>query len=121
MSTRSPALAAARCIHTAIYVVMAFSTLALLYVGVSGRPMVSLWVFLPLIAIEIVAFAAGGLKCPLTAFIDHLAGDTEHVADTYLPERVTRHTLVIFGPILAAALMLLAARWVGMLGEGSRL
>ena len=112
------ALVAARGLHTAIYMVMAFSTLAVLYIGVSGRLLPSLWVFLPLLAAEIAVFAVSGLKCPLTAVVDRYAGQDVDVADTYLPERLTRHTLAIFGPILPVAFMLLAARWAGVIGGG---
>lgn len=117
--TRHPmALSAARGLHTLIYGVMAIATVGLLYVGITGRLLPALWIFLPLLSVEIVVFAASGLKCPLTAVVDRFSGTGVHVADTYLPETLTRHTLVIFGPILPIAFMLLAARWAGVIGEG---
>jgi len=54
----------------------------------------------------------------LTAVVDRFAGADAHVADTYLPETLTRYTLAVFGPILPIAFMLLAARWTGVIGEG---
>lgn len=112
-------LTLARGLHTLIYGVMAASTLALLYIGVTGRLMAGLWIVVPLLTIEIVVFAASGLKCPLTAVVDRFAGGPRRVADTFLPEALTRHTLAIFGPVLPAAFMLLAARWVGVIGQGA--
>lgn len=118
MTEHPLALSAARGLHTLIYGVMAFGTIGLLYVGITGRLLPTLWILLPLLSVEIVVFAASGLKCPLTAVVDRFAGAGAHVADTYLPETLTRHTLVIFGPILPIAFMLLAARWAGVIGEG---
>ena len=108
-----------RGLHTLIYGVMAASTLALLYIGVTGRLMAGLWIVVPLLTIEIVVFVASGLKCPLTAVVDRYAGGLGRVADTFLPDALTRHTMAIFGPVLPAAFLLLAARWAGLIGQGS--
>jgi hypothetical protein len=119
MTEHPLALSAARGLHTLIYGVMAFATAGLLYVGVTGRFLPALWLLVPLLSVEIVVFAASGLKCPLTAVVDRFAGTGVHVADTYLPETLTRHTLAIFGPILPIAFMLLAARCAGVVAEGA--
>ena len=55
-----------RTVHTAIYVVMAASTLLLVYAGVTGRTGWWLWLALGLLTIETVEFVVFGLKCPLT-------------------------------------------------------
>lgn len=115
---RSPVkLALVRGVHTLIYGLMALSTFVLLYIGVTGRFMIGLWIALPLLAIEITVFTFSGLKCPLTALVGRYAGDSVHVPDTWLPEALTRRTLVIFGPVLPFAFMLLAARWLGLIGQ----
>lgn len=119
MRRRPLALAAARSLHTLIYGVMALATVGLLYVGVTGRFLQTLWLLAPLLSVEVMVFAASGLKCPLTALVDRFAGVGAPVADTYLPERLTRHTLAIFGPVLPVAFMLLAARWTGIIAEGA--
>jgi hypothetical protein len=119
MTDHPLALSAARGLHTLIYGVMALATIGLLYVGVTGRFLPILWLLVPLLSVEILVFAGSGLQCPLTAVVDRFAGKGVHVADTYLPETLTRHTLAIFGPILPIAFMLLAARWVGVITEGS--
>lgn len=119
MSPATLNLGLARGLHTLIYGVMSASTLALLYIGVTGRLMGGLWVVVPLLTIEIAVFVSSGLKCPLTAVVDRCAGGSGRVADTFLPEGLTRHSLVIFGPVLPVAFMLLAARWAGMIGPGA--
>jgi hypothetical protein len=62
--------------------------------------------------IEAAVFGSSGMKCPLTALVaryDPTGGD---VSDTWLPKRLTRHTLTVFGPLLAVGLLGLAIRWV---------
>lgn len=100
MSQALTALGLVRSSHTAIYAVMSLASLLLLYVAIGGWLMIWLRVILPLLTVDILVFAISGLKCPLTALVDRCAGATIHVPDTYLPERLTRHTLAIFGPIL---------------------
>ena len=41
--------------------------------------------------------------------------ETGHVGDTLFPERCTRYTFRFFGTIMAIGLLLLAARWLGIL------
>lgn len=114
---RAPGLiAAVRALHTLIYVVMASSTLTLMIVAITGRLFGALWIVGPLLTAEVLVFVVSGLKCPLTAVIDRLAREPGSVPDTYLPDRLTRHTLLIFGPVLPVALMLLVARATGIIG-----
>ncbi|CAN5385545.1 hypothetical protein BH10PSE1_BH10PSE1_30020 [soil metagenome] len=110
-------LALARAVHTLIYLVMSGATLGLLYIGMTGRFMAGLWIIVPLLAVEIAVFGLSGLRCPMTAIVDRYAGPASHVADTYLPEALTRHTLAIFGPVLPIAFMLLSARLTGLIGQ----
>ncbi len=103
-------LALVRGVHTAIYVVMAVSTLALLYAGITGSEGLWLWVAMVLLAIEVVVFAGSGLKCPLTAMAVRYGAKTGHVFDTFLPERFTRYTFRFFGSIMAIGLLLILLR-----------
>jgi hypothetical protein len=105
-------LALVRAVHTAIYVVMATASFALLYAGVTGAHGVWLWVALALVAVESVVFLANGLKCPLTAVALRYGADGLKVGDTFLPERITRHTFRVFGPLILLAFALLAVRWL---------
>lgn len=101
-----------RAIHTAIYVVMASSTFAVVYAGITGAHGRWLWVAGVLVSIESVIFAASGMKCPLTAVVVRYDATKGRVSDTFFPERITRHTLTVFGPLLALGVLLLAARWL---------
>lgn len=108
-------LAAIRAIHTAIYLVNAGAILFIDHAGLTGRTGPWLPVALLLAAIEAVVFVGSGMRCPLTAVAVRYGADHGAVFDTFLPERLTRNTLRIFGPLLAIGLVLLAARRLGLL------
>lgn len=108
-------LALIRWVHTAIYLVMAASTFVLLYAGLTGATGPWLWVALVLLAIETAVFVGNGMKCPLTAMAVRYGATSGRVFDTFLPEPVTRYTFRFFGTVMAVGLLLLAARWLGLL------
>jgi hypothetical protein len=111
--TDSQRLALLRGVHTAIYLVMASASLVVLYAGITGSRGTWLWVAATLVAIESAVFAFSGMKCPLSAVARRYgAAEDEAVFDTFLPERITRHTFHVFGPIIVVGFALLAARWV---------
>jgi hypothetical protein len=60
-------LALVRGVHTFIYIVMAASTLLLVYAGLTGAQGWWLWVALGLLAVETVVLAGNGMNCPSTA------------------------------------------------------
>ncbi|MDR3472075.1 MAG: hypothetical protein P4M09_10340 [Devosia sp.] len=105
-----------RTVHTAIYVMMAVSTFALVYAGLTGQRGWWLWLALVLLAIESAVFAGGGFKCPLTTLAVSYGATTGHVFDTFLPERATRYTFRFFGSLMVLGLALLTLRWLGIIG-----
>jgi hypothetical protein len=105
-----------RTAHTVVYVVMVAAILVLLYAGVTGYDGALLWASLGLVGVESAVFAGNGLKCPLTALAVRYGAETGVAFDTFLPESVTRHTFRFFGSLMAIGLLLLAVRWVGVLG-----
>jgi hypothetical protein len=113
------ALALVRLVHTAIYLVVVVAIFVVLYAAITGAHGDWLWVALGLVSLESLVFAGCGMKCPLTAIaVKHGAGNGP-LFDTFLPERFTRHTLAIFGPLIVLGLILLAARgysagWFGL-------
>lgn len=109
-------LATIRAVHTAIYLVMAASTLLLLYAGLSGATGTWLWVALGLLAIESAVFVGSGFRCPLTALAVRYGARKGYAFDTFLPERVTRYTFRVFGTLMVAGLVLLGLRWMGVVG-----
>jgi len=113
--TEAQKLRLVRAVHTAIYLVMASAAFVLLYAGVTGAHGPWLWLAGGLMTVEVVVFVASGMRCPLTAIAVKNGATREGVADTFLPERLTRHTLRIFGPLLVLAAALLAGRfwWFG--------
>jgi hypothetical protein len=108
-------LAIVRTVHTAIYIAMVASIFVLLYAGATGYVSSWLWVALGLLAVETVVFVGNGMKCPLTALAVSYGAETGYAFDTFLPERVTRHTFSFFGSLMVFGLVLLALRWAGVL------
>jgi hypothetical protein len=106
-------LALVRALHTAIYVVMAGAVFVVLYAGITGATGRWLWIALALVGVEVAIFAGSGMKCPLTAVASRYGARQGH--DTFFPERLTRHTLTVFGPLIALGVALLAVRWAGLL------
>jgi hypothetical protein len=104
-----------RTVHTAIYVVMAASTLLLVYGGVIGGTGWWLWWALGLLTLESAVFIGFGFRCPLTGLAVQYGAKTGHVFDTFLPERATRYTFQFFGTLMVVGLVLLALRWSGLL------
>jgi hypothetical protein len=108
-------LAVVRGVHTVIYLVMVTSIAVLLYAGATGYDGLWLLVSLGLLAVETVVFVGNGMKCPLTAVAVRYGAETGYAFDTFLPERATRYTFRFFGSLMALGLMLVAARWTGLL------
>lgn len=103
-----------RLLHTVIYVVMATASVLVLYGGITGVGGPWLTVAVSLVVIESLIFVASGLKCPLTAVAVKYGAGQDGLFDTFIPERFTRHTFRIFGPMILLGLTLLAVRqwWV---------
>jgi hypothetical protein len=109
-------LAVVRAVHTAIYIVMAASTFALLYAGLTGTHGPWLWAALVLLGVESVVFAGSGLKCPLTGLAVRYGAQKGYAFDTFLPERATRYTFGFFGTLMLVGLVLLTLRLVRVVG-----
>lgn len=102
-----------RALHSAIYLVMATASLVVLFAGVTGARGTWLWIALALVTVESLVFIGFGFKCPLTAVAARYGASRDGAAfDTFLPDRITRHTFRVFGPIIAVGILLLAFRWM---------
>jgi hypothetical protein len=111
--TDSQRLLLVRALHSAIYLVMAAASLLVLFAGLTGARGPWLWVALVLVLVESLVFVGCGFKCPLTAVATRYGASPDGAAfDTFLPDRITRHTFRVFGPIIAVGLLLLALRWI---------
>ena len=100
-----------RALHTIIYVVMASATIAVLFAGLTGATGRWLWLALGLVLIEAAVFIGCGMRCPLTAVAVRYGATRDGAYDTFFPEPCTRHTLTVFGPMMALGVGLLLLRW----------
>jgi hypothetical protein len=107
-----------RALHSTIYILMVGCILAVDYAGITGAHGPWLMVALALVTFESLVFASSGWKCPLTAIAVRYGAGRDGLFDTFLPERVTRHTFQVFGPLIVLGVALLAARglWFGWAG-----
>jgi hypothetical protein len=108
------ALTVVRAAHTVIYVVMASATFVVFYAGISGGSGGWLWLAAALVGVESAVFLGSGFKCPLTAVATKYGASGG--ADTFLPERITRHTFQVFGPLILLGVVLLGVRWLELGG-----
>lgn len=108
-------LSLVRSVHTIIYLVMAVSTLALLYGGITGSDGWWLYTALILLAVETFVFVGNGMKCPLTSLAVKYGAEKGYAFDTFLPERFTRYTFRVFGSMMCVGLFLLACRWLSLI------
>lgn len=104
-------LAIVRAAHTTIYLIMVSAVLVVLYAALAGASGPWLWVAAGLVGVESLVFIASGCKCPLTAVAVRYGAGQDGLFDTFIPERITRHTFAVFGPLIALGFAALAARW----------
>jgi hypothetical protein len=112
---RKSTLGLIRATHTAIYLVMASSTLVLVFAGVTGVGGWWLWIVLALLGMETIVFVGNGFRCPLTGLAVKYGAEKGYAFDTFLPERATRYTFRVFGSLMVLGLLLLGLRWTGII------
>jgi len=105
--TNKDKLAVVKAVHTVIYMIMAGSTLFIVYAGIVRYRGVVLTVSLILVSIEGVVFFANGMKCPLTRVAQNYGAVKGYAFDTFLPEKATRYTFRFFGGLLIVGIVLL--------------
>lgn len=105
VSTNPQKLLAIRIVHTIVYVVMAASVVFILISGITGGGGSYLIGAFGLVAIEVVVFAASGMKCPLTSLARKYGAPKGYAFDTLLPELVAKNTFRVFGTLLALGLV----------------
>lgn len=104
-------LFAVRSVQSLIYLVMASATVLVLFAGLTGATGRWLHVSLALVLLEAAVFIGFGMKCPLTAVAVRYGATHDGPWDTFFPERCTRHTLTVFGPMMLVGVGLLLIRW----------
>jgi hypothetical protein len=110
-------LALVRLVHTLIYLVNGGACFVVLFAGLTGEIGLIFWISAILVAGEALILYLNGLKCPLSAIaISYGARETDFLYDTFLPEKLTRHTVPFFTTIVLAGLALLGFRWAGFIG-----
>jgi hypothetical protein len=103
-------LAQIKALHTAIWAVMAFACLYVLYAGITGAMTLLVWVCVVLIAFEGLVLLVNKGVCPLTPMARKYTTEQRENFDIYLPEWLAKHNKMIFGVIFTAGLLLILLR-----------
>lgn len=97
-----------KAVHSIIWVVMAFSSVYILYAGITGNRTLLLDISIGLLVIETAVLVANKWVCPLTPIAMRYTADRSDNFDIYLPRLVAKHNKTIFGTIFVLGLLLVA-------------
>jgi hypothetical protein len=100
-----------RALHTGIWFAFATTIIALPFVALWGDAQFGLWLA-AFISIEVVVLLANRMRCPLRDVAGRYTEDRADGFDIYLPGWLAARTKIIFTPILALGLALLALRFL---------
>ncbi len=104
-----------RLVHTVVYLVNAGACFVMLYAGLTGVIGVPFWISAVLVGIEAIVFFGNGARCPLSGVaLRYGASRSDFLFDTFMPERLTRHTVFFFSIVVLFGLALLALRGLGL-------
>jgi hypothetical protein len=101
-----------RIIHSAVWVVMVAAIAHLLFIGVTGKFHWSFWISFGLLIIEGITLLLNKGSCPFTLMAKSETPTYQDGDDIFLPVWVAKHNKLIFGSILALALILILLRLV---------
>ena len=104
-----------RLVHTLIYFINGAACFVVLGAGLTGTVGTLLWIAVVLVGLEALILVINGWRCPMTPLaIRYGARETDFLFDTFLPERLTRHTVPFFSTVVLAGLALIGLRLVGI-------
>lgn len=103
-------LRAVKVVHTAVWAFFVACILAIPLLAALDR---FRWaaLFVGIVALEVVALVANGMRCPLTDVATRYAEETSANFDIFLPEWLARHNKSVFGSLYLAGIVFLLARW----------
>jgi hypothetical protein len=105
-----------RLVHTIIYAINAGACFVVLNAGLTGHIDPLFWFSAVLVAVEAAILLANGLKCPMSPLaVKYGARETDFFYDTFLPERLTRHTFHFFSIVVLLGLVFIGLRWAGVI------
>jgi hypothetical protein len=104
-------LRAVKLIHTVIWAFFVACILAIPVCAARGRFGLGA-AFAGAVAVEVMALAVNGMRCPLTDVAARYGKESSANFDIYLPEWLARRNKEVFGPAYVAGLVYLVARWL---------
>jgi deazaflavin-dependent oxidoreductase (nitroreductase family) len=112
LGSRSSAIVGIKVVHSVIFLVESASVTVIFALGLTGGR--SRWLKPALAAAlaETAIFVANRGHCPLTGLAENLGAESGRVSDIFLPQWLADRIPIVFGPLLAVGLALLAWRSV---------
>jgi hypothetical protein len=107
-------------VHTAIFLVLAFCILYLVYAAVFNRRNKCTLVAFILVAIEGIAVIVSGWECPLAELAESLGAEDGSVTGIFLPPFLAGRVFQICTPLAAAAIIILGIRILSDRKHGRR-
>jgi hypothetical protein len=96
--------------HTAVFWMLSFCVLYVLFSGVTARVTRWTWLAVGLVCVEGIVLAAFGGTCPLTILAERSGAARGSVADLFLPKWFADRIFPICGTTFLAACLVLGAR-----------
>ncbi len=105
---RGVALAIVKTVHTAIFASVSSMILLILWDGITGRPRRRAVIAATVVLSESAIFISNERVCPLTPLAEQLGDGHGSVADTFLPDWISRRIPLIGGSTFALGVLLIA-------------
>lgn len=106
------ALRRVKLLHTVVWVFFASCIVAIPLATALGALRLA-WIFVAIVAIEVVVLLLNGFKCPLTAVAALYTPERQDNFDIYLPLWLARHNKLIFGVLYAVGIVYTLVAWRG--------
>lgn len=99
-------------IHSLIWLIMVWAIFYILYAGLTNQINNYLWLALGLMLVEGITLIINKGSCPLTIIAKKTKPDYQNGDDIFLPQWLAIHNKIIFGSILAIAMLILFYRLI---------
>jgi hypothetical protein len=106
------ALRRVKLLHTVVWAFFASCIVAIPLATAAGALRLA-WIFVAIVAIEVLVLLLNGFKCPLTGVAARYTSDRQDNFDIYLPLWLARHNKLIFGALYLAGIAYTLVVWRG--------
>jgi hypothetical protein len=106
------ALRVVKLVHTVVWAIFAACIFAIPVAAGLGQVTLA-FVFITIVAVEVVVLVAHRFRCPLTDVAARYTDDRRANFDIYLPLWLARYNKLIFGALYIAGVLFTSWKWLG--------